>query len=139
MGDRGRMGFTPVFSMLAIFFIGCAKPQHFRADIQSENAGDRILAIRKAGEAKDRKAVPLIVDRLDDEDDGVRFFAIIALERITGTRLGYDNSAPSSERNAAVERWREFVRRGGHLSKDESGVAVRGGAANGVEGGAAPH
>lgn len=139
MGDRGRMGFAPAFFALTFVVFGCAKPQHFRADIQSENAGDRILAIRKSGEAKDRKAVPLIVDRLDDEDDGVRFFAIIALERITGTRLGYDNFAPSPERNAAVERWREFVRRGGHIGKDESGVAVSGGAAKGVEGGAAPH
>jgi len=33
--------------------------------------------------------------------DGVRFFAILALERITGTRLGYDYAAPAPRRNAA--------------------------------------
>ncbi|MFQ5411732.1 MAG: HEAT repeat domain-containing protein [Phycisphaerae bacterium] len=97
-------------------FSGCTRPRHYRAAIQSENPGDRILAIRSAGEARDRGAVPLLVDRLEDEDDGVRFFAILALDKITGERLGYAYGDPPRLRAAAVERWRAYVRDGRHVS-----------------------
>ncbi len=90
---------------------GCVDPVS-RAGIQSSDAGTRILAIKAAGDARDRSAVPLLVDRLDDEDDAVRFFAILALERITGTRMGYDFAAPSSQRVAAIDRWRRAVNDG---------------------------
>ena len=118
---------------------GCAKPSFYRADIQSEDPGDRILAIRAAGEAGDRAAVPHLVDRLDDEDDGVRFFAILSLERLTGTRLGYNYAASSVERTDAVERWREYVRSGRHRSASSKAVASDSEPEGGnVEGGAAP-
>jgi len=71
----------------------------------------RIKAIVEAGRERDDKAVPLIVDRLEDEDEGVRLYSIIALEKITGERFGYDYGDSMSERAGAVERWRNFVRR----------------------------
>jgi len=83
-----------------------------RNDIQSSEAGQRILAIKAAGDARDRSAVPALVDRLDDEDEAVRFFAILALERITGTRMGYDFGAPADKRVAAIDRWRRAVNDG---------------------------
>ncbi|MBX3395644.1 MAG: HEAT repeat domain-containing protein [Phycisphaerae bacterium] len=116
-------------------FAGCASPRHFHANIQSESAGDRILAIRAAGEAKDLAAVPLIVDRLEDEDDGVRFFAILALERITGTRLGYDYAADFEQRTRSVERWREYVRQGHHRRSAREGLAKDSAGSDAVEGG----
>ncbi len=67
------------------------------------------MAIRAAAERGDKAAVPHIVDRLEDEDDGVRFFAILALDRITGERFGYDYAKPVKERAAAVKRWRAYV------------------------------
>jgi len=67
------------------------------------------MAIRAAAERGDRSAVPHIVDRLEDEDDGVRFFAILALDRMTGERFGYDYAKPATARAAAVERWRAYV------------------------------
>ena len=63
----------------------------------------------QAGERSDRSAVPALVDRLEDEDEAVRFYAILALERLTGTRLGYDYGAPEMERRAGVDRWRRSV------------------------------
>ena len=84
------------------------------AGIQSADPLERSLAIREAAEAKDTRAVPLLVDRLEDEDDGVRFYAILALERITGERFGYHYSKPARERAGAVERWRAYVEGGGH-------------------------
>ena len=106
----GRTGFC----LLLLSFVGAceSRPLSYRAAIQSANPDDRILGIRAAAEVRDRHAVPLLVDRLEDEDEAVRFFAIIALDRITGQRFGYDYALPASQRARAVELWREYVRRG---------------------------
>ena len=91
-----------------LFINGCAATV-YRSNIQAPYSHDRILAIREAGERRDRQAVPLLVDRLEDEDSAVRFYAILALERITGERLGYQYEDSSAERQVAVERWRKFA------------------------------
>jgi len=85
------------------------------ASFESPDPSDRIAAIRQAGESEDSEAVPALVDRLDDEDAGVRFYAILALERIVGTRLGYAYAGSEVDRVRAVIRWRAFVRSGGHV------------------------
>ncbi len=90
------------------------------------------MAIRAAAERGDRSAIPHIVDRLEDEDDGVRFFAVLALDRMTGKRLGYDYAKPAAERAAAVERWRAYV----HSSHDAP--AAGGQRADARGGGGAP-
>ncbi len=77
--------------------------------INAPDPGLRIMAVREAGERGDGSAVPLLVDRLEDEDEGVRFYAILALEKITGTRMGYDYRKPAQERALAVNRWRSFL------------------------------
>lgn len=82
----------------------------YRSMIQSERPHERMRAIHRAGELRDPQAVALLVDRLEDDDEGVRFYALLALERITGERFGYDYAAPATERAAAVARWREFAR-----------------------------
>lgn len=89
---------------------GCQSPMNSKPAIQSLDANDRILAIRAAADANDRAAIPLIVDRLEDEDSAVRFYAILALERMTGKRFGYDYAGPLADRNRAVDKWREYVR-----------------------------
>lgn len=103
-----------VFALLPIACLAavssCASPAFVREDIQSENPADRILAIRAAAEARDTESVPLLVDRLEDEDRAVRLFAILALEKITGQRFGYDYAKPDADQRAAVERWRAYVR-----------------------------
>ena len=84
------------------------------ANIHSADPGERILALRAAADHKDRLAVPLIVDRLEDEDEAVRFYAILALDKITGQRLGYDYAKPLEARARSVELWRQYVRGGNH-------------------------
>ncbi len=106
---------------------GCASVSPYRASIGSDDANERILGIRAAGEARDGGAVPLLVDRLEDEDSGVRFFAIIALEKITGERFGYNYADSSLERSESVLRWRSFVKRGEHLTSAGGGQATAGG------------
>ncbi|MBN2562574.1 MAG: HEAT repeat domain-containing protein [Phycisphaerae bacterium] len=89
-------------------------------NIHSDDPDERILGICEAAKAKDRRAVPLLVDRLEDEDDAVRFYAIGALDRITGKRLGYDYAEPLSDRAKAVERWRRYVRDSGRAGSPEA-------------------
>lgn len=74
--------------------------------MHSPDPADRIAAIKQAVDRKDSRALPALVERLEDEDEAVRFYAILALEKMTGTRLGYEYWADSAERAAAVNRWR---------------------------------
>lgn len=91
---------------------GCAEDPGSRYDrLQHEDPLVRVEAIIDAGQAKDAQAVPYIVDRLGDQDQAVRFYAILALERITGQRLGYSYAAPPAERKAAEARWRQWLAR----------------------------
>jgi hypothetical protein len=61
----------------------------------------------------DPAVVVALVDRLEDEDQGVRFFAISALDRLTGRRFGYRAHDPARARETAVERWRRHLRASG--------------------------
>jgi HEAT repeat protein len=78
--------------------------------LNSSDPQARINAVIEAAERQDRAAVPHLVDLLDDDDAAVRFFAVLALEKMTGTRRGYDYAAPAWERAEAVERWRHWLR-----------------------------
>lgn len=89
---------------------GCGPPAgRYPQTIGSQDPLVRVKAIIHAGQIKDESVVPLLVDRLEDEDSGVRFYAILALERIVGTRMGYDYGAPIAQRQEAVARWRNYV------------------------------
>lgn len=79
--------------------------------MQSADVGERVAAIRRAAERGDVSSVPHLVDRLEDEDVVVRFAAIMALEELTGDRLGYAYGAAAEKRATAVSRWRRFVAR----------------------------
>ncbi len=110
--------------LCVLTLVGCQGSRGL-AGIQSADPRERSLAIREAAEAKDARAIPLLVDRLEDEDDGVRFYAILGLERITGERFGYHYSKPARERAGAVERWRAYVEGRGHGgAKGGGGVGV---------------
>ena len=109
---------APICLALAAFS-ACNRPG--QAGIQSDDPNERILAIRAAAIAKDMRSLPLIVDRLEDEDEAVRFYAIIALDRMTGERFGYDYAKPAEVRAKAVERWRMYMRRRGKTGSEAAG------------------
>jgi len=77
----------------------------------SPRVEQRIQAIRQAARTGDKDVIPLLIDRLDDEDAAVRLYAILALEKLTGTRRGYRYEADENERNRAVQRWRRWAAR----------------------------
>ncbi len=107
-----------------VLLTGCYPGPHFRAGIQSPDPNNRILAIRDAADKKDAKAVPLLVDRLEDEDAAVRFFTILALDRITGERFGYEYSESADRRAGAVRKWRAYVRDRRHAPAVDSRKSV---------------
>ena len=82
-------------------------------DLEHPEVAVRICAIKWAGENRVSEAVPLLVDRLSEQDPSVRFFAIGSLRRITGTDHGYDYKANTAERSAAVAVWREAIGKSG--------------------------
>lgn len=86
--------------------VGGGRP---RGSLESPDPSQRVAAIVHAAQRNDESAVPLLVDRLEDEDEAVRFCAILALDKLTGTRLGFEYGAPAAERRASVERWRWYL------------------------------
>ena len=91
------------------------------ARFQDEDPAVRIQAIHQAGCGKDKGAVPYLVDRLTDSEETARFFAIIALEEITGTTMGWKYYDPPAKRAEAVNRWRGWLtsgRRDGPTTQD---------------------
>ena len=94
----------------ALCVVGCATPETpYPASLNSERPDERALAARHAADIDDRSVIGILIDRLEDEDDAVRFYAIAALERLTGSRRGYRYYEPESERLRAVQRWRGFL------------------------------
>jgi len=89
--------------------VGCESSGRYLRNLESPDPGQRIRAIKQAGDRRDRSASPALVQRLEDEDEAVRLFAILALEKIWGTRLGYDYRKPPAERDRAVRRWRRHL------------------------------
>ena len=68
-----------------------------------------IPAIRKAADSGDPQARAKLVELLDSDDPAIRFYAIEALQRIAGTRMGYDYYGEQSQRSEAVKRWRSWL------------------------------
>jgi len=52
----------------------------------------------------------VLVEQLDSDDPAVRVFAINALERITGERLGYNPYANEVARRSAIDAWADAVK-----------------------------
>ncbi|KPK83592.1 MAG: hypothetical protein AMJ81_07860 [Phycisphaerae bacterium SM23_33] len=99
--------------VLAGLAVGCTAGGTHRSlapGLQSEDASERIRASVQAGSQHDVRAVPLLVERLEDNSADARLFAIRALEKITGQTLGYRYYAPPEQRAEAVGRWREWVK-----------------------------
>ena len=99
--------------VLAIGLAGCngqAQAGSMLAGLQSENPSVRIHACVQAANAADKRALPLLVERLEDTSGDVRFSAFMALKKITGQSLGYRWYDGEQARAEAVRRWRDWLR-----------------------------
>jgi hypothetical protein len=116
--SRDRLLRTGVLALATLLAAGCGPPRtRYPEALNSERPDERLAAIRYAADTQDRSVMGLLVDRLDDEDEGVRMYAILALERLTGTRLGYRYQDPPSLRWQAIERWRRHLSAEGAASR----------------------
>lgn len=98
--------------LLACVGLAACAPPASQGSLDSDNPAAKLYAIRRIGEAHDRSQIPGLVEQLDHDDPAVRLFAIEALERMTGTRLGYNPYASPPQRRPAVEAWVQAVREG---------------------------
>jgi len=80
---------------------GCAQP--IERGLQSDTDSARIDACVRAGESGDSCYAPLLIELLDVPSADVRFYAIRALERVTGCRYDYCYHGPP-DRIAAQTR-----------------------------------
>jgi hypothetical protein len=103
-------GLALLASLVALINLTACAPPASEGGLNSDNPASRLYAIRAAGEQQDRSALPALVESLDSDDPAIRMMAISALERITGTRRGYDPYASAAQRQPAVEAWVQSVR-----------------------------
>lgn len=130
-GKRLRAEYNPIVAMLrlpyALFIAaallstgGCSAPVTSR-DVTSYDPRRRALAIRMIANSNDKSQIPRLVERLEDNDQAVRMFAILALERMTGRQSDYKYYLPPTAQPAAIEEWRELGR--GLVRERAMGVA----------------
>jgi len=98
-------------STLVLLWPGCVRETR-RADLGALYPVDRARAVVRLAESGDFQAVHRLVEMLDDEDGAVRMYSILALEHMCGENLGYEYHASESNRQLAIERWREALRAG---------------------------
>jgi len=98
---------------LSLTVAGCTPDAtRIRVRLQSVDPAERIGAIQDAVKTDDPSLLPLMVKRLADDDAAVRMYAIIALEKLTGTRLNYSYRAPRHIREARIAEWRRYIQSG---------------------------
>ena len=90
---------------------GCVHPRG-PVVVTDPDPSVKIPAYKQAVRKKDRAAVRQLVTDLESDDAAVRFYAITALERLTGERLGYLYYDTDEARRPAVERWQQWMKPG---------------------------
>lgn len=86
----------------------------------------RIRAVQEAVETEDRAKLDELVEMLDSDDSAQRFFAINALEEITGNTFGYRHFDPPLVRREAINRWVEWLEGGRDAAAPADGAARAG-------------
>ncbi len=95
-----------------------------RDSLYSGNPLDRAHAAVSAAEAGDSGAVHKLVGLLDDLDDAVRMYSIMALRRLCGEDYGYRYYASPVERSIAVGRWQDALRKGEVVVRRSGGAGA---------------
>jgi hypothetical protein len=109
IGLRSTLRDAPLIFVLALsgFAVGgCFRAPKAPRLIDHYDPVIKIPAIKIKAEAQDESVVPQLVEELDNDDPAVRFYAIRALEELTGQTLGYRYYDDDLERRPAVESWR---------------------------------
>ncbi len=113
--DRGNRHVLRWLAGLALLcsaagLAGCPPPKDYRSMMQSADPVERAKGCKLAGDSGQKAAVPLLVDRLEDRDRAVRFYASWSLRMVTGKDFGWRESDPPERRAQAVAAWRQYAR-----------------------------
>ncbi len=104
---------------LVSLILGCAGVQTTELD--------RILTYgnQYANRAAPRPVLAYLIEKLGHDDTAVRMMAIVALEKITDRRMGFDPYGHHGERTASIERWVRTLEQGelGRGSEAATGTA----------------
>ena len=77
--------------------------------VTNEDPGIKIPAIKKAVREKDKSVIPRLIEELNSDDPAVRFYAIEALEELTGQTFEYQYFQDEDGRKPAIERWKKWL------------------------------
>lgn len=102
---RTRLGIL----LIAVGFLACGCFSPDPKSLSSDNAASAVPAIKDAAAQNDRKAIPRLVDFLDDNDPANRFAAITALQKMTGQTFDYHYYDDVPARKPAVDRWKQWL------------------------------
>lgn len=103
--------------LLALMLAGCSAPPASRGSFDSPDPSSRLYAIVRAGQNKDRTAIPRLIESLASDDQAVRMYSIGSLNRITGKTYDYLYYDAPAKREQAVQRWLAALN-SGELGKD---------------------
>ena len=108
-----RLGLAAAGAVLLSCAGGCGGRPSLYQRLQRDQFDVTTRAVVEAGERREMKAAPYLVDRLEHESPSVRMGAIGSLRRITGQDLAYSWYGPEPERREAVKRWRQWLQQQG--------------------------
>jgi hypothetical protein len=97
--------------LAAAVLSGCA-PRAETGSFDSPDPQSKLYAIVRAGDQKDRTAIPHLITALGSDDQAVRMYAIEALYRITGEKKGYVFYDIPAKREVAIQRWLDAYQAG---------------------------
>ena len=99
---------TLACGVVAALAASCTAPRP-PLTVTHEDPGIKIPAIKKAVREKDKSVVPRLVEELSSDDPAVRFYAIEALEELTGETFGYQYFQDEDGRKPAIEKWKKWL------------------------------
>jgi hypothetical protein len=111
----GRLQRVPVLAatlaavLAAAAFAACAekhRPVQPDVDLHHPSGARRLEAVGAAAGSRDARYVPVLFDRLNDDDEAVRLMAAATLREMVGRDPGYQAFAPEAERLGMAAAWR---------------------------------
>lgn len=109
-GCRGAV-ISARLALLALMLTvpACTDPHGYRRLIHADEPRLRVQGILEATRRHDTTMIPHLIERLEDPDEAVRFFAILALRDFVGTDMGYRYGIDPSRQGPALLRWRRWL------------------------------
>ena len=109
--------------LIVVAAAGCFGPERLTEEqkLNSSAGVERTQAVMAIGERNDRAKIPILINRLEDNDDAVRLAAINSLQKMTGKDFGYVPYDDERTRRAAVAKWREWWKKEGAATDGKRG------------------